>query len=97
MIAGPASGEQILIAQGSMEAVFAAKAGCDVTGHYSRPDIFQLLVNGQAVVPGAELNFRQVNTRTAPSSIADPFVSTASRTIEEEPQAQHPVSGETKH
>lgn len=35
IIAGPAEDEQI----------FAAKAYCDMTGHYSRPDVFQLHVN----------------------------------------------------
>jgi predicted amidohydrolase len=47
VIAGPASGETILTATVSLEAVFAAKASCDVGGHYSRPDILQLLVNKQ--------------------------------------------------
>lgn len=47
IIAGPASGEAILYAQGSMEAVYAAKAGCDVGGHYSRPDLIQVTVNRQ--------------------------------------------------
>ena len=45
MIAGPVDGETILIAEGSTEHVHAAKAACDVAGHYSRPDIFQLRVN----------------------------------------------------
>lgn len=45
IIAGPAEGEQILVADGSEEQIFAAKAYCDVTGHYSRPDVFQLHVN----------------------------------------------------
>jgi predicted amidohydrolase len=45
VVAGPAEGETILMAEGSTEDVFAAKAACDVAGHYSRPDIFQLLVN----------------------------------------------------
>lgn len=48
IIAGPAQGETILMADGSMEQVFAAKAACDVAGHYSRPDIFQLRVNRAA-------------------------------------------------
>ena len=37
VIAGPAEGETILVAEGSMEAVLAAKAGCDIAGHYSGP------------------------------------------------------------
>jgi predicted amidohydrolase len=45
VIAGPAEGETILTAQGSLENVLAAKAACDVGGHYSRPDVFQLHVN----------------------------------------------------
>lgn len=47
VIAGPAEGETILTARGSLEAVLKAKAVCDVGGHYSRPDVFQLLVHGQ--------------------------------------------------
>jgi len=45
IIAGPAQGETILIAEGSREAVLAAKAACDIGGHYSRPDLFQLAIN----------------------------------------------------
>lgn len=45
IIAGPAKGETILVADGSIEQVFAAKSGCDVAAHYSRPDIFQLRIN----------------------------------------------------
>jgi nitrilase len=63
VIAGPAKGETILTAEGSMEQVFAAKSACDVAGHYSRPDIFQVRVNRtphQRVVetsgPGFSLN-----------------------------------------
>jgi predicted amidohydrolase len=47
VIAGPATGETILTTQGSTEEVLAAKAACDVGGHYSRPDILQLFVNGR--------------------------------------------------
>jgi nitrilase len=45
IIAGPAQGETILIAEGSRDTVLAAKALCDIGGHYSRPDLFQLTVN----------------------------------------------------
>ena len=45
VIAGPAEGESILMADCSTEHIFAAKSICDVAGHYSRPDIFQLRVN----------------------------------------------------
>lgn len=45
LIAGPAEGETILMANGSTEAIYAAKTECDSAGHYSRPDIFQLHIN----------------------------------------------------
>ncbi|MEO6061792.1 MAG: nitrilase-related carbon-nitrogen hydrolase [Thermoflexales bacterium] len=45
VIAGPAVGETILIAKGSLENVRAAKAATDAAGHYSRPDIFRFSVN----------------------------------------------------
>ncbi len=51
VIAGPAQGETILTAQGSLEAVLVAKAACDVGGHYSRPDLLRLHVNGQPIEP----------------------------------------------
>jgi nitrilase len=45
VIAGPAEGETILLADCSIDRIFSAKALCDVAGHYSRPDLFQLRVN----------------------------------------------------
>jgi nitrilase len=45
VIAGPAEGEEILVADGSLDTVRAAKAMCDVAGHYSRPDLLRLIVN----------------------------------------------------
>jgi len=54
VIAGPAEGETILLARGSMEAVMAAKVGADIGGHYSRPDQLQLYVNGQPLRRGID-------------------------------------------
>ena len=45
IIVGPIEGEGILYADGSLDIVRAAKAACDIAGHYSRPDIFRLLVD----------------------------------------------------
>jgi hypothetical protein len=45
IIAGPAEGEEIIVAEGSLDIVRAAKAACDIAGHYSRPDVFSLKVN----------------------------------------------------
>jgi len=42
----PPGKETILVVRGSLEAVLMAKARCDVGGHYSRPDVLQLLVHG---------------------------------------------------
>lgn len=47
VIAGPAKGEMILTATISMKEVRKARMATDTGGHYSRPDIFQLLVNRQ--------------------------------------------------
>jgi hypothetical protein len=37
------------MAKGTLEAVYAAKVACDVGGHYSRPDLLQLHVNGRPI------------------------------------------------
>lgn len=62
IIAGPAQGETILIAEGSTENVLAAKSAFDVAGHYSRPDIFQLRVNRKP--------YKRVVEMCAPEQIA---------------------------
>lgn len=50
IIAGPVSGEEtILEATVSLDLVRAAKSLNDSAGHYARPDVFQLLVNGNPV------------------------------------------------
>lgn len=47
IIAAAESDETILIAEGSLDIVRAAKAACDIAGHYSRPDIFELTINAE--------------------------------------------------
>ncbi|HET7888177.1 MAG TPA: nitrilase-related carbon-nitrogen hydrolase [Bradyrhizobium sp.] len=49
IIAGPGEGETILIAEGSREAVLAAKSLSDIGGHYSRPDLLRLVVDRRPV------------------------------------------------
>jgi predicted amidohydrolase len=50
IIAGPVhGGEEILTATISLDQVRSAKSMVDVTGHYSRPDVFEVRVNGQIV------------------------------------------------
>jgi predicted amidohydrolase len=48
VIAGPAEGETILIAKGSMEAVLAAKSAVDAAGHSARPDLLHRVVDQSA-------------------------------------------------
>ncbi|MHA7871391.1 MAG: carbon-nitrogen hydrolase family protein [Hyphococcus sp.] len=57
IIAAADSEDTILVAAGSLEMVRAAKAACDIAGHYSRPDIFQLTVNTQPATPRVHLGF----------------------------------------
>ena len=56
VIAGPAKGETILTADVSLEHVYAAKAACDVAGHYARPDVFQLRVNRRPCEPVVDMH-----------------------------------------
>lgn len=45
IISEPLEGEGLLMADCSEEKIFIAKSECDLAGHYSRPDVFQLRVN----------------------------------------------------
>ena len=68
IITGPAEGETILMADCSTEHIFAAKSVCDVAGHYSRPDVFQLHVNRTSyrrVVEMQEQEYEAVESDTA--------------------------------
>ena len=56
VIAGPQVGEGILLADGSIEKIYAAKTECDLGGHYSRPDLFKLYVNTSPTTRVVELS-----------------------------------------
>ncbi|MBL6081498.1 carbon-nitrogen hydrolase family protein [Belnapia sp. T18] len=61
VIAGPAEGETILVAGVSLEAVAAAKAVCDVAGHYARPDVFEVRVDGQPLAVASAVTTQGVH------------------------------------
>lgn len=49
IIAGPAEGETLLFADLDLDFALQAKAACDPAGHYSRPDLFSLLLEGRRI------------------------------------------------
>jgi nitrilase len=71
VIAGPSEGETIVMARGSLEAVIAAKMACDVGGHYSRPDIFQLHVNRETRQRLVEHTVRPIASSVGSNGLAN--------------------------
>ena len=51
IIAGPIDGESILLAEADLAEVRKAKSACDPAGHYSRPDLFELKLQGERIYP----------------------------------------------
>jgi nitrilase len=51
IIAGPADGETMLLAEADLSEVRKAKMACDAAGHYSRPDLFRLTLKDQQIYP----------------------------------------------
>jgi len=51
IIAGPADCETILFAEADLEEVRKAKSACDPAGHYSRPDLFEVRLEGETLYP----------------------------------------------
>ncbi len=62
IIAGPLyDKEGILYADLDLEEIVRAKVDFDVVGHYSRPDIFQLIINEQKREPVLRQNFKETH------------------------------------
>lgn len=49
IIAGPVEGEALLYADLDLDLGYQAKAACDPAGHYSRPDLFELRLEGRRI------------------------------------------------
>lgn len=68
VVAGPASGETILVAECDPELVWAAKVGCDPAGHYGRKDLFEFRVRGESRAGGIEA----LPAGSEPAAVAEP-------------------------
>ena len=49
VVAGPLEGEGVLTAEADPNRIFQAKIACDPAGHYSRPDLFSVSMNGETL------------------------------------------------
>ena len=47
VVAGPIRGEGVLVADADLDRVLKAKVACDPAGHYSRPDLFEVRLQGR--------------------------------------------------
>lgn len=52
LIAGPMQGEGLLLADADLDRVRKAKIACDPAGHYSRPDLFEVRLEGRTLFGG---------------------------------------------
>ena len=89
LLAGPIEGESIITAKGSLEDIYLAKSWCDVGGHYSRPDVFQLRVNRQTHQRVVRMDSANQPWSTAPIDHAVAVESNGSAT---ERQVPSPIS-----
>ena len=65
----PAGEETVLTASVSLEAVLRSKAYIDVGGHYSRPDVLQLLINRRPLERVIEMSPSDPNTFVASGDV----------------------------